>query len=97
MRVPGLQSENVYALQIAGDSMAPVLRAGDRILVAPNEAVRKGDRVVVKTIDGEVMAKELYKQTAHKIELISLNPEYDDRILSKKDVSWMARIVWVSQ
>ena len=55
--------------------MAPVLRAGDRILVAPNETVRKGDRVVVKTIDGEVMAKELYKQTAHKIELISLNPE----------------------
>jgi len=97
VRVPGLQSGGVYALQIAGDSMAPVLRAGDRILVAPNENVRKGDRVVVKTIDGEVMAKELFKQTAHKIELISLNPEYDDRILSKKDVQWMARIVWVSQ
>ena len=97
VRVPGLQSGGVYALQIAGDSMAPVLRAGDRILVAPNESVRKGDRVVVKTIDGEVMAKELFKQTAHKIELISLNPEYDDRILSKKDVQWMARIVWVSQ
>ena len=97
VRVPGLQSGGVYALQIAGDSMSPVLRAGDKILVAPNETVRKGDRVVVKTIDGEVMAKELYKQTAHKIELISLNPEYDDRILSKKDVHWMARIVWVSQ
>jgi len=97
VRVPGLQSGGVYALQIAGDSMSPVLRAGDKILVAPNESVRKGDRVVVKTIDGEVMAKELFKQTAHKIELISLNPEYDDRILSKKDVHWMARIVWVSQ
>jgi len=97
VRVPGLQDENVYALQIAGDSMAPVLRAGDRILVAPNETVRRGDRVVVKTQDGEVMAKELHKQTAHKIELISLNPEYDDRVLSKKDVQWMARIVWVSQ
>ena len=33
VRVPGLQSGGVYALQIAGDSMAPVLRAGDRILV----------------------------------------------------------------
>lgn len=97
IRVPGLQDENVYALQIAGDSMAPVLRAGDKILVAPNETVRRGDRVVVKTLDGEVMAKELHRQTAHKIELISLNPDYDDRVLSKKNVQWMARIVWVSQ
>ncbi len=97
VRVPGVEDENVYALQIAGDSMAPVLRAGDKILVAPNQTVRRGDRVVVKTIDGEVMAKELHKQTAHKVELISLNPDYDDRILSKKNVQWMARIVWVSQ
>ncbi len=97
VRVPGLQDRNVYALQIAGDSMSPVLRHGDKVLVAPNESVRRGDRVVVKTIDGEVMAKELFRQTSHKIELISLNPEFDDRILSKKDVQWMARIVWVSQ
>ena len=97
VRVPGLQDRNVYALQIAGDSMSPVLRNGDKVLVAPNESVRRGDRVVVKTIDGEVMAKELFRQTAHKIELVSLNPEFDDRILSKKDVQWMARIVWVSQ
>jgi len=97
IRVPGLQDRNVYALQIAGDSMSPVLRHGDKVLVAPNEAVRRGDRVVVKTVDGEVMAKELFRQTAHKIELVSLNPEFDDRILSKKEVQWMARIVWVSQ
>ena len=97
IRVPGLQDRNVYALQIAGDSMSPVLRNGDKVLVAPNENVRRGDRVVVKTMDGEVMAKELFRQTAHKLELVSLNPEYDDRVISKKDVQWMARIVWVSQ
>ena len=97
IRVPGLEDENVYALQIVGDSMAPVFRAGDKILVAPNATVRRGDRVVVKTIDGEVMAKELLRQSTQKIELLSLNPDYDDRVLSKKDVQWMARIVWVSQ
>ncbi len=97
VRVPGVRDENIYALEIAGDSMAPVLRAGDRVLVAPNEPVRRGDRVVVKTIDGEVMAKELHRKTAHKIELISLNPEYEDRILSMKEVQWVARIVWASQ
>lgn len=97
VRVPDLQSGGVYALEIACDSMSPLFRPGDKILVAPHEAIRSGDRVVVKTIDGVIMARELFKQTTHKVELISLNPEYDDLILLKKDVHWMARIVWVSQ
>ena len=97
VRVPGVRDENVYCLQIAGDSMSPVLRAGDKVLVAPNETVRKGDRVVVKTVEGEVMAKELHIMSETHIELISLNKDYEDRHLSRKEVQWIARIVWVSQ
>ncbi|WP_427453916.1 S24 family peptidase [Litorimonas sp. WD9-15] len=97
VRVPGLQDENVYALQIAGDSMDPVLRAGDKVLVAPNAECRRGDRVVVKTHQGEVMAKELRKRTGTTIELISLNPEYEDRTLHMHEVQWIGRIIWVSQ
>ena len=97
VRVPGLRDENVYCLQIAGDSMSPVLRAGDKVLVAPNETVRRGDRVVVKTNEGEIMAKELSVISQTRIELISLNPEYDDRGFAREDIQWIARIVWVSQ
>lgn len=95
--VPGLQTGGVYALQIVGDSMSPVFRSGDKILVAPHETIRDGDRVVVKTRDGVIMAREVLKQTAHSLELMSFNPEYDDLILPQKDVDWVARIVWVSQ
>ena len=97
VRVPGTGFDGVYALQIAGDSMAPVFRAGDKVLVDPSQTPRRGDRVVVKTMDGEIMAKELHRITAHKVELISLNPDYDDRTLKRKDVQWVARIVWCSQ
>ena len=97
VRVPGIQDENVYALQIAGDSMDPVLRAGDKVLVAPNVAVRRGDRVVVKTLEGEVMAKELFKMSETEIELISLNPDFEGRVLARKHVQWIGRIIWVSQ
>ncbi len=97
VRMPGELDENVYALQIQGDSMWPVFRDGDRVLVAPSQTVRKGDRVVVKTRDGEIMAKELAKKTSSRIELKSLNPEYDDRSFTRKEVEWIARIVWVSQ
>ena len=97
MRIPGELDENVYALEIAGDSMDPVLRAGDKVLVAPNAVVRRGDRVVVKTTGGEVMAKELQKLTESTVELISLNPDYENRNLNRQDVQWIGRIIWVSQ
>jgi len=97
VRVPDVRDQNLYALEIAGDSMMPVLRQGDRVLVSPNQSVRRGDRVVVRTKGGEIMAKELFKMTETTIELLSLNPEYEDRTLKRADIHWIARIVWVSQ
>lgn len=95
---PGLAREGVYALEISGDSMAPVYREGDRIVVDPTAGEpRRGDRVVVKTIDGEVLAKEIARVTAKAVELKSLNPDYPGRTLERKDIAWIARILWASQ
>ena len=94
---PEIADENAYALEITGDSMAPVYRDGDIVIVAPNAGVRRGDRVVVKTLDGEVMAKVLNRRTANRIELGSINPEHEDRKLDASEVDWIARIVWASQ
>ena len=60
-------------------------------------SVRRGDRVVVRTRDGEVMAKELARQTANRLELTSLNRAHPDRSLAISDVAWIARIMWASQ
>ncbi|MBL1255729.1 helix-turn-helix transcriptional regulator [Methylocystis sp. Sn-Cys] len=89
--------EHSYALEIAGDSMAPLYREGDIVIVSPAAPIRRGDRVVVKTTAGEIMAKELKRQTARSIELRSINPAYPDRVVPREDVSWMARILWASQ
>lgn len=89
--------EHSYALEIAGDSMAPLYREGDIVLVSPAAPIRRGDRVVVKTTAGEIMAKELKRQTTRSIELRSINPAYPDRIVPREEVSWMARILWASQ
>ena len=94
---PNFHDEHAYALEISGDSMMPLFRDGDIIVVAPQAAVRRGDRVVVKTKTGEVLAKELKRRTAKSIELKSLNPEHPDRAFDLKDVEWVARIMWSSQ
>ncbi|ALA19512.1 MULTISPECIES: helix-turn-helix transcriptional regulator [Chelatococcus] len=89
--------EKVYALEVSGDSMLPLYRDGDVIIVSPTSSVRRGDRVVVKTADGEFMAKELKRRTARTVELRSLNPEHEDRAVAVGDIAWMARIIWSSQ
>jgi len=97
VEVPSRAREGTYALQVQGDSMLPLYRDGDVLVVDPAATVRRGDRVVVKTLGGEVMAKLLERRTTQLIELRSLNPEHPGRELSVSDVDWLARIVWASQ
>jgi phage repressor protein C with HTH and peptisase S24 domain len=94
---PAVNDEHAYALEISGESMMPAYRDGDVILVSPAAPIRRGDRVVVKTKDGEVMVKELKRRTSKTIELRSLNPSHKERTLPVRDVVWIARIVWASQ
>ena len=94
---PEVADAHAYALKISGQSMLPAYRDGDVILVSPSAAIRRGDRVVVKTREGEVMAKELKRRTPSATELRSLNAEHEDRTIFADDVVWMARILWVSQ
>lgn len=91
-------SDTMLSLRIAGDSMAPLYRAGDRIVVDRAASdVRKGDRVVVRTTGGETIAKEIAALLARRVTLASINPAYPPRILPRRDILWMGRIVWVSQ
>jgi phage repressor protein C with HTH and peptisase S24 domain len=94
---PSLSDEHAYALEISGQSMEPAYRDGDMIVVSPSAPIRRGDRVVVRTRDGEVMAKELKRRTAKSLELRSLNSDHGDRTFAAEDVLWIARILWASQ
>ncbi len=91
------QKAGVYALEVQGESMMPLYRDGDVLIVEPGAQVRRNDRVVVKTREGEVMAKVLLRQSPRSIELMSLNPEHPNRTIELSDVDWIARIIWASQ
>lgn len=94
---PDLSSEKVFALEVSGDSMLPLYRDGDVLVVSPTASVRKGDRVVVRTTGGEVTAKELKRRTAKTVELRALNPEHPDRIIPMAEIAWIARVMWARQ
>jgi phage repressor protein C with HTH and peptisase S24 domain len=97
IEIPGGVEEGSYALQVQGDSMLPLYRDGDILVVRPDRNTRLGDRVVVKINTGEVMAKILERRSGAQVELRSLNPEHPNRRIPAADVEWIARIVWASQ
>jgi phage repressor protein C with HTH and peptisase S24 domain len=97
VELPATADPNAYALGISGDSMAPVYREGDAIVVSPAAPVRAGDRVVARHADGPVMAKLLTRRTAGRIELTSLNPAYPVLSFAASEVVWLHRIIWASQ
>ena len=94
---PDLGGDRAFALEVQGESMVPLYRDGDVLIVSPTASVRKGDRVVVRLTSGEVLAKELRRRTARTIELASLNPDHEDRAVPVSEIAWMARVMWVRQ
>jgi phage repressor protein C with HTH and peptisase S24 domain len=94
---PDLSNEKVFALEVQGDSMQPLYRDGDVLIVSPTANLRKGDRIVVRTKSGEVTAKELKRRTAKSIELRSLNADHPDRVITLNEIAWMARVMWARQ
>jgi len=52
---------------------------------------------VVKTHAGEVMAKQMSRMTAQRIELKSFNPAFEERGFALSEIIFVHRIVWASQ
>lgn len=95
--LPATEDSHTFALEISGDALAPVYRDGDIVLVSPGAAIRKGDRVVVKSKTGEVTIATLKRRTAKALELQSLDASQAARTIAVSDIAWIARIVWASQ
>jgi phage repressor protein C with HTH and peptisase S24 domain len=97
VQLPAAGEDGTYALEVAGDSMLPLYRDGDIIIVSPTAQPRRGDRVVVRTREGEVLVKILHRQTARTLDLHSLNTEHPPRTIELKDIQGIGRIIWASQ
>jgi phage repressor protein C with HTH and peptisase S24 domain len=96
MRFPGLDPDS-FAIEVTGKGLEPVYREGDRIAVSTAEKPRRGDRVVVRTTKGEILVRQLGRDNANRIELVSLNPERAALSVTPRDIDWIYRIIWASQ
>ncbi|HEX2138057.1 MAG TPA: helix-turn-helix transcriptional regulator [Microvirga sp.] len=89
--------EKVYALEVSGNSMLPLYRDGDILVLSPTASARKGDRIVVRTRSGDLLARELKRRTAKSLELSPLDHNGPDQIMPMDEVEWIARVMWARQ
>lgn len=94
---PAQDDPNCYALEVTGDRLEPAYRDGDVVIVSPAAELRRGDRLVLRSASGEVLVRQLTRLTAKRLELAALDPAQPGASLALDEVSWMARILWVSQ
>lgn len=64
------------AVRVAGDSMEPVLHAGDTVLVKLGRDVARDTVIVARVPDGGYVVKRVGRLTRRSIELRSLNATY---------------------
>jgi phage repressor protein C with HTH and peptisase S24 domain len=95
--LPSADDEHAFALEISGGACEPAYRDGDVVLVSPSAAIRRGDRVAVKTADGEIVIGELKRRSAKTLELAIPGAASPERALEVSEIEWIARIVWVRQ
>ncbi len=82
-----------FALRIEGESMTPSITPGDVVIVSPAATLRRGDEVVVKTVDGECFCKVWGGVENGVVTLISHNPLHPQFTISQNQIAWVYPVI----
>ena len=93
LREQGLEQGMLSSIRVIGDSMEPLLRDGDEILVDRTQRTfREGIHVV--RLGDALHVKLLQAVPPDRMRLISSNPAYEPVEVSMADVDVVGRVVW---
>ena len=93
LREQGLEPALLSSIRVMGDSMDPLLRDGDEILVDRTpRAFREGVHVV--RLGEALHVKLLQAVPPDRLRLISKNPAYEPVEVAMEDVDVVGRVVW---
>ncbi|MFN2101164.1 helix-turn-helix transcriptional regulator [Altererythrobacter sp. MF3-039] len=89
----GLANARLFAITVEGDSMEPLLRDGDEILVdCAQRSFRDGIHVV--RLGDSLMVKRLASAGPGRVTLLSQNLAYPPVEVALEDIAIIGRVVW---
>nr|WP_137678907.1 LexA family transcriptional regulator [Aurantiacibacter suaedae] len=91
----GLEGAKLSAIRVIGDSMEPLLREGDEVLVDMREQPFR-DGVYVVRLDDTLLVKRVASQGGGRFSLLSQNLAYPPISVDVEDFAIIGRVVWKS-
>ena len=91
----GLEGARLSAIRVVGDSMEPLLREGDEVLVDMREQPFR-DGVYVVRLDDTLLVKRVANQGGGRFSLLSQNLAYPPILARAEDFALIGRVVWKS-
>ncbi len=94
LRPPFLRNvRQAYAMQVLGDSMRPMYRAGQLLYVNPFRVARPEMGVVIYKRNGAVLVKELVRRTAARLVVQEYQPKEREFALAADDIQTIHTVV----
>jgi phage repressor protein C with HTH and peptisase S24 domain len=94
---PELPIDNVFAIEVVGDSLTPTYREGDILVCSSSVPVRRGDRVLVRNRQGDMAGGVLRRKTISGADITPFNRGTMEVTFGANDIVFVARILWASQ
>ena len=95
LKQQGLEGTQLSAIRVVGDSMEPLLREGDEVLVDQRpQPFRDGIHVV--RLDDTLLVKRVAAQGGGRFALLSQNLAYPPIQVAADDFTVIGRVVWKS-
>ncbi|MEP3232236.1 MAG: helix-turn-helix transcriptional regulator [Hyphomicrobiales bacterium] len=95
--LPEGQFNGDYAFRISDNTMLPVYRENDIVIVSKQIQTKAGDRVVVKLPTGKFIVSILLDIDQDNILLTTFNADKAEQRLNRNSIEWMMKITWASQ
>jgi phage repressor protein C with HTH and peptisase S24 domain len=89
--------DQLYVLNVVGQSMEPLLRAGDLVFVDRSCRQRRTDGVYVLRLDGCLLVKSLQWLPGGKVRVQSENPAFENYTVGAQDLEVLGRVVWAGR
>lgn len=91
----GLEGAKLSAIRVVGDSMEPLLREGDEVLVDLRQHPFR-DGIHVVRLDDTLLVKRVAAQGGGRFSLLSQNLAYPPIAVAAEDFAVIGRVVWKS-
>jgi len=95
--LPEGQFDGDYAYRISDNSMLPVYRENDIVIVSKQATTKAGDRVVIKLSTGKFIVRILLDTDQDSVFLTTFNMDNAEQRLNRNNIEWMMKITWASQ